>query len=345
MKGIHGGDIYRNHVYIDFSVNINPLGIPDEVEAVLHKAVKRCSQYPDIVSERLKKAVSSALTVNEEYMLFGNGASELFLGIVHAVSPRKIIIPIPSFYGYEYASEAAGSDIVYYPLKGYLSYLPDDGLLELLTEEIDILFIANPNNPTGKLMPKEYLRKLLNRCKEKDILVVLDECFIEFCGNEFSMITEIKEYDNLLLVRAFTKIYAIPGVRLGYLVCSSPSLLERIRKHLPEWNISVFAEEAGIMCMDQLEFAARTVEYVREERKFLLDGLSKLELKTFPTEANFILVYSKKPLYEELLKRGILIRSCENFRGLLRGYYRIAVKTRQENEILLKVLGELYEQD
>lgn len=342
MTGVHGGDIYRNQVNMDFSVNINPLGIPDEVEMALHKAVSRCSEYPDILAWKLKKAVSSALTIREEHLLFGNGASELFLGIVHAIRPKKTMIPIPSFYGYEYVSEAVEADMVYYPLKDNEDFFLGDKFLEKLTEDVDLLFLANPNNPTGKLMSKEYLKKLLKTCKNKGIFVVLDECFIEFCGKEFSMLTKIEEYDNLLLVRAFTKIYAIPGVRLGYLVSSNSMLLERIRKQLPEWNLSTFAQEAGIACISQSTYIAKTVDYVREERRFLLDRLKQLGLRTFTGEANFILLYSEKPLYEELLKKGILIRDCQNFRGLTQGYYRIAVKTREENEILLKAIGELY---
>lgn len=345
MKGIHGGDIYRNLVNIDFSVNINPLGIPDEVEKALHDAVGRCSKYPDIMVEKLKKSVSSALGVQEEYLLFGNGASELFLGIVHAIRPKKTLIPVPSFYGYKHASEAVDSDIIYYPLNENEEFLLNDKFFEILTEDIDLIFLANPNNPTGKLMSKEYIRKLLNICKNNNIWVVLDECFIEFSGNEFSMLTEIEDYDNLLLVRAFTKIFSIPGVRLGYMVCSNINILERIKKNLPEWNISTFAEEAGVVCASQLAFLEKTVEYVKTEREFLLDRLEQLGLRTFSSYTNFILVYSKKPLYEELLKRGILIRDCENFRGLSKGYYRVAVKTREENEILLKAIGDCNEQN
>lgn len=345
MKGIHGGDIYRNNVNVDFSVNINPLGIPDEVEKVLHEAVGRCSKYPDIMVEKLKKSVSSALGVQEEYLLFGNGASELFLGIVHAIRPKKTLIPVPSFYGYKHASEAVDSDIIYYPLNENEEFLLNDKFFEILTEDIDLIFLANPNNPTGKLMSKEYIRKLLNICKNNNIWVVLDECFIEFSGNEFSMLTEIEDYDNLLLVRAFTKIFSIPGVRLGYMVCSNINILERIKKNLPEWNISTFAEEAGVVCASQLAFLEKTVEYVKIEREFLLDRLEQLGLRTFSSYTNFILVYSKKPLYEELLKRGILIRDCENFRGLSKGYYRVAVKTREENEILLKAIGDCNEQN
>ena len=235
MSGIHGGDIYRNQVEIDFSVNINPLGMPEGVETALHEAVGRCYKYPDISSEKLKKAVSSAMAVKEAYILFGNGASEIFMGILHAVKPEKVLIPVPSFYGYEHAAEAVESEIIYFPLKEEKEFSPEEDLLEVLTEDIDLLFLANPNNPTGKLMSREYLKRLLTICREKKILVVLDECFIEYCGSKYSMLAELEEYDNLMLVRAFTKIYAIPGVRLGYLLCSNTALLEGIRRQLPEW--------------------------------------------------------------------------------------------------------------
>lgn len=340
MQAIHGGDIYRNKVDIDFSVNINPLGMPEGVEEALHKAVGLCHEYPDILVSKLRKTVSNMLSVPMEYLLFGNGASEIFLGLMHAIKPGKTMIPVPSFYGYEYAAKAVESDIIYFPLKQEQDFLPNEDLLDALSEDIDLLFLANPNNPTGKLMSRQYLEKLLRICKDRDIWVVLDECFIAFCGNEFSVLEDIENYDNLLLVRAFTKIYAIPGVRLGYLVCSNLSLLERISKHLPEWNLSTFAQEAGGACANQAAFLTETIDYIKRERQFLTDGLERLNLCTFSSGANFILIYSEKPLYEELLKRGILIRDCGNFRGLAKGYYRIAVKSRKENEKLLKVIGE-----
>lgn len=343
MRGIHGGDIYRNKVNMDFSVNINPLGMPEEVETALYEAVKACHEYPDMSAEKLKKAVSGMLSVSEEYLLFGNGASELFMGIVHAVRPEKIMIPVPSFYGYEYAAKAVESDVIYVPLKEEEGFLPDRDLLEALTEEIDLLFLANPNNPTGKRMSRGYLKELFKICWEKRIYVALDECFIEFCGNEFSMLDKIQEYENLLIVRAFTKFYAIPGVRLGYMVCSNSTLLDKIRRQLSEWNLSTFAQRAGIACSGQSSYVTKTVEYIKKEREFLAEGLKGLGLYVFPGEANFILVFSEKPLYEKLLQRGILIRDCANYRGLSEGFYRFAVKSRQENEKLLKVIGECIE--
>lgn len=190
-------------------------------------------------------------------------------------------------------------------------------------------------------MSKDKIKELLSFCRNKGIYVVLDECFIEFCGNQSSILSELEETegsDCLILVRAFTKIFAIPGVRLGYLICKNRNLRKRIARQIPEWNLSCFAQEAGILCARQTAFIIETENYVTEERKFLEEGLKRKGLQVLPSAANFIMVYSREPLYERLLEKGILIRDCSNFRGLGRGFYRIAVKTREENEQLLENL-------
>ena len=168
----------------------------------------------------------------------------------------------------------------------------------------------------------------------------MDECFISFCEGDASFVSEIEEYPNLLLVQAFTKLYAIPGVRLGFLVSGNEGLVQKIGRQLPEWNLSVFAQEAGIACAKEKEFVEQTVWYVQKERAFLAEQLQKMGLEVFDGEGNFILLYTEKPLYELLLKRGILIRDCRNFKGLTKGYYRLAVKSREENKILLREIGE-----
>ena len=168
--------------------------------------------------------------------------------------------------------------------------------------------------------------------------MVLDECFIEFCGERFSMISEIEEFPHLILVRAFTKIFAIPGVRLGYLVCKSKSILTKRARQLPEWNLSCFAQEAGCICAKQTEFIIKTEIFIKKERESMEEELVRKGFKIFPSMANFILIHSEENLYERLLEKGILIRDCSNFRGLGKGFYRIAVKRREENEILLRNL-------
>lgn len=336
--GVHGGDIYRNQVNIDFSVNVNPLGTPEDVKAAMRQAVEVCGRYPDMEAEELKQSVSSLLGVPKEYLLFGNGASELFMAIAHGIKPGKAVIPVPSFYGYEYAAKAAGCNVVYYGLKQEDHFCMTEDIYSVLTEGTDLLFLANPNNPTGTLHGGEKMGGLLQHCREQGITVVLDECFIEFSGGRFSMLSGIEDFDNLILVRAFTKVFAIPGVRLGYLVCKNDRILMRIASQLPEWNLSCFAQAAGCVCARQKEFLAETERLTAAERQFLEEGLRRIGFQVFPSRANFLLVYSKDPLYEKLLEQGILIRDCSNFRGLCRGFYRIAVKGRRENEILLNAM-------
>ena len=338
---IHGGDVYRNHVDIDFSINVNPLGTPECVKEALHRAVEMCGKYPDMEAERLKEAVGTFLGVPKQYLLFGNGASELFMAVVHGIKPKKVVIPMPSFYGYEYAAKSVDSEMIYYEMNQEDNFCVTEDMNRILTEDVDLLFLANPNNPIGNLLDKEMIKKLLLHCRDKGIYVVVDECFIEFCGNQFSLLPEIRESEHLILVRAFTKIFSIPGVRLGYLVCKSKAVHTKIARQLPEWNLSCFAQEAGCICAKQAEFILKTKNYIEYERQFMEKGLMQLGLRTFPSMSNFITVYSDKPLYGKLLKRGILIRDCSNFRGLGKGFYRIAVKSREENEILLKAIESL----
>lgn len=342
---IHGGDIYRNSVKLDFSVNINPFGVPRSVKEALHRAIGKCTLYPDMEAQELKEAVGRMLFVPKECLLFGNGASELFMAITHAIKPKKTVIPVPSFYGYEYAATAAESEILYYELKRENDFCVTNGLCESLTEDVSLLFLANPNNPTGCLLRRETAGTLLRRCLEKGIYVVVDECFIEFCEGRPSLLSELAKNDRLLIVRSFTKIFSIPGVRLGYLLCKNRALLTKVAGQLPEWNLSCFAQEAGCACAGEKAFLAETESLIRRERAFLTESLKQRGFLVFPSEANFILFYRKEEtggatLYEQLLRQGILIRDCGNFRCLENGFYRIAVKTREENVRLLHALEQ-----
>ena len=342
-KAIHGGDIYRNQVRLDFSVNVNPLGMPDGVEAALHEAVCSVQEYPDMEALALKESLAEKLAVPEEKLLFGNGASELLMAVVHALHPTKIMIPSPSFYGYQHAAKAAGSKVIPLMLKEENGFLLTEELFTVLEQERpELLILANPNNPTGVLTSKEYLKQLLEKCRKTNTFLLLDECFIEFCEGQDTMLSEIWKEDRLLLLRAFTKSFAIPGVRLGYLVGSTEELLIRIREQLPEWNLSVFAQKAGQACLssENEAYLTETVRYVKKERQFLTEELQQMGIRILQGEANFLLFYCEENLYEKLLRRGILIRDCSNFEGLSQGYYRIAVKRYEENLQLLEAIKE-----
>lgn len=340
---IHGGDIYRNEVKLDFSVNVNPLGVPARVAQAMSQVVGLCSRYPDIRAEALKCSIEGMTGVDRESILCGNGASELFLVIMHALKPRKTAIPVPSFFGYEYAATAAGSEIVPMAIPAKDQFCLTEDLFQDIDEDVDLLILANPNNPVGNLIPRESLERLIEVCHKKNIVVVADECFIEFTGKEetHSLKHAISAYPNLIVVRAFTKIFAIPGVRLGYLFCQNLMLRNAIERQLPEWNLSVFAQAAGVAACKESDYLGQTVRWLQQERAYLAEQLRQVGIRVFPSETNFILVQSELPLHEELLKRRILIRDCSNFRGLENGFFRIAVKSHEENKELLRVIGEL----
>ena len=353
MKSIHGGDIYNNKVNMDFSVNINPLGIPDTVKEAMSDALSYADRYPDIACSGLKKALAGYFTqqgcsIQSGGIIPGNGASELFMAIAHAIKPKKAVLLAPGFLGYEHVLGAVGCDIRYFILDEQNDFSPaarTDALMDMLTDDTDIFFIANPNNPTGHLADSTFMKQIIKHCKEKHIYVVADECFMGFCEKNHSVLSLLCDYDNLLVVRAFTKLFAIPGVRLGYMVSKNDTVRRKVQSNLPEWNVSVLAQMAGEACIREFGYIKETSEYVGRQRRQLSDGLKKLGFKVYKSDADFILFYSKLPLYDILLDRGILIRDCSNYVGLSQGYFRVAVKTYDENVRLLKVIGECIEKN
>lgn len=340
----HGGDIYRNQIRLDFSVNTNPLGMPDSVKEALHQAVEEAENYPDIRAQALSAAVAEQLQVQKEQLVFGNGASELFHAVLHAIKPSKILIPVPSFLGYEEAAKAIDCEVIFYEMKKEENFCLTDRILDVLDENISLVFLANPNNPVGNLVEPELIFQIAEKCRQCDITLVLDECFMELTGKEqtYSFFKRLDEFPNVVVIRAFTKLYAIPGVRLGYLVCEQ-NLAEKIRLQLPEWNLSVFAQRAGVAAIKEQEYIARAVVCIQTQRQFLLEELQAAGCSVFDSDADYLLFYSEMPLYELFLQRGILIRDCSNFRGLQRGYYRIAVKSEEQNRMFAEVLREIHE--
>ena len=354
---IHGGDIYRNRVDADFSVNINPFGVPAPVREAMVRSLDDAEKYPDIRYEKLKCACAEKLGIKAEYLVFGNGSSELFMAVSHACRPKNTLIPVPSFYGYEHAFDASG--IRYYQMKEEDGFSLTDDFLAELDEDTDMVVLASPNNPTGALTGEALLLKILDTCREKKIRLVLDECFTEFAGGEYSLISRVEEYPNLCIIRSFTKIYAIPSVRLGFLICADTDMIKAVNSCLPEWNVSGIAEAAGLACLSCDDYVKKSTEYVKTERQYLKEELIKCGMKVYDSSADFLLIRDERfirnglpesesagqgSLYRELLKEGILIRDCSNFRGLREGYYRIAVKTHKENMRLTDEIKKLYKE-
>lgn len=347
VQAKHGGDIYRHTVKLDYSVNINPLGMPGEIVSALQEAVFHCDRYPDDTCQELIQVLAEKTGLKEDQILCGNGASDILMGIVHAIRPKKALVFAPSFYGYIHALLSVGCEIVYEVLQEKECFQIPVDFAGRIPEDIDMLFLCIPNNPTGVLLPKEQLLAIFQQCKKKGIYVVLDECFLEFTKDyqELSGEQFVETFPNLCVVNAFTKTYAIPGIRLGY-ACAEPSLISKIASQLAEWRVSIPAMAAGLAALrmeqkDGSAYLERTRELLAQERQYLMGEFDKMGICYYPSEADFILFQSKLPLYELLLERGILIRHAANYKGLSKDYYRIAVKKHEDNIVLIRMLQEL----
>lgn len=343
---MHGGDIYRNNIHFDFSVNINPLGVPSEVQWVLTEAALHASKYPDILHEQLVKGTAAIYDLIENEVVYGNGASELIMAICHAFKPKKALLLAPSFSGYEHGIEGASPDcnIVYHYLQEEDDFAVKEDLIAKVKEEKpNILFLTTPNNPNGLLMDSGLLKDVVAQCEKQNTITVVDECFLTLTGKEkeLSLAYNIRNYKNVIVLRAFTKTYAIPGVRIGYAICRQ-SVADAIKMHLPEWNLSIFAQMAGAECLKHQDYVTESVRVINDGRTYLSSGLEDLGFKVFPSDSNYILFKSDiTDLKEKLLEYNILIRDCSDFKGLSKGFYRVAIKQHNENEGLLSAIESI----
>lgn len=350
MKNSHGGNIdeikrnYKIKDLVDFSANINPLGLSKTVKEAMINAIEDVVHYPDITYLDLINRISEFENVEKNNIFLGNGAAEVIFNIVRGLKPKRALLYGPSFSEYREALSSVDCNIDYYVLKDKCNL--DLGILDMINKETDIIFICNPNNPTGALCKRDMIEEIIKASKRKDVTVVIDESFLEFVRNskEFTLINSLKHYDNVIIVKSLTKIFAFPGIRLGYGLTKNKEYLEKINKNTISWSVNTIANKAGIAALKESLYIKNTISFVEEENKFLFNNLSLFkDLKVFKGYANFIFFKTFKniDLKEELLKYGILIRSCENYIGLDMSYYRVAVRSREENIKLIKSLQEI----
>ena len=338
----HGGDIYQNRDLLDFSINVNPMGMPEGVRNAARTGVDLAEKYPDTECRELRSALAVFHKVPAEYIICANGAAELIYSLVMAVRPGKAIVPVSSFFEYQKALEIAGCEIISYRMTEENKFILSEDFTDYLTEDVDIVFLCNPNNPTGHIIKESLLCRVIRICREKNILLVMDECFLDFVtGKEtLSLLSYVKDTSKVFLLKAFTKLYAMPGLRLGYGICSDCKLLSQIKERTQPWNVSIPAQMAGIAALREVEFRIKTGQFVDKERVYIQEELEKAGYTVWDSRANFVFFYSKTELYEFCLQHQILIRDCSNFMGLGQGYYRIAVRRHEDNQKILKVLRE-----
>ena len=343
MEYGHGGDIYTYRDMLDFSVNVNPLGLSRKVIEAAKKGVERAAQYPDSRCRELRAALSEKMGIPGECFIFGNGAADLFFSLVLAEKPKRAVIPVPAFSEYAHALRTVGCRIEEYVLRREEQFTLTEDFLECLTPETDIVFLCSPSNPAGQVIPRELLCRIADRCEVAQIRLVVDECFIDFLSepSEFTMERMSEQYSCLFVVQAFTKIHAIPGLRLGYGITSDLELLERIQQVRQPWSVSTPAQAAGLAALQDSDRVQAARELVCSERRRMEKELREAGVEVIPSKTNFILMYSQYDLFSLLKDRGILIRDCSNYSGLGKGWYRTAVRRKEENDRLLEAIRQI----
>ena len=341
-KNPHGGDIYAGDIQLDFSANINPLGMPEGVRDAIVHALESADRYPDPYCRALRAAIAKAEDVPEDYVICGSGASELIYTFADAFRPSSAAELAPTFSEYTRAVARLGCDMVRYPLSEEKRLVPDAGLLGFLRETRPaVFFLCNPNNPTGRLAEPQLLEELLTVCEEQGTFVFADECFLDLTDGGESLKPYLARHPQLFILKAFTKSYGMAGVRLGYGLCADADILRDMAAAAPPWNVSSLAQAAGIAALRETEFLEKTRALVKTERAWMADELTSLGCRVIPSDANYLLFQAAPGLDGALREKGILIRSCENYEGLSSGWYRTAVRTHAENETLIQTIREI----
>lgn len=390
---IHGGDVYtkgllQGRELIDYSSNINPLGVPKSFMDNLNEGVSALTRYPDIQYRGVLKALKEYTNCPEECFVLGNGAAEI-IDLVIACH-RSLLIVVPSFVEYEIDAKKWNCSIEYSYLKEsscheefscaekpfnseeysnlkkcshlkeainknkylQLSYDYEDILNKL--QKVDAVILGNPNNPNGNIIDKTKFQEILQYCESKNKVIIIDEAFIEFTGNEkHSFAEEVKKYKCLFVIRALTKFFAVPGIRFGYGISSNHDLIKNIKEKQNPWNINCFAEVAARHVLRDEEYIEQSKQWIRKERLGFLENLKDISFmdKVFFSYGNYVLCKLKglafekelnsEIFYSSCLAEGFLIRKCDNYRGLDEKYIRLAIKDRNNNEKLLTILRNL----
>lgn len=348
MELIHGGDWagYRAEFgcdALDFSANVSPLGLPAGVAEAITAALATADCYPDPLCRALRAKLAAAEGVPADWILCGNGAADLIFRLVLALRPRRALLPAPTFAEYAAALDTIGCRTERFPLVEANDFAVTDVFLDAVTDNTDIVFLCQPNNPTGQVTPPALVEALLHRCTECGAVLVVDECFLDFLPDRDTLTAKLLLCDapNLIILKAFTKLYAMAGVRLGYALCSDSAVLTKMRTAGQPWAVSSLAQAAGLAALDETGYAERVRALVAVQRPRLAADLRALGLRVVDGRANYLLFQAPADFGEKLRRHGAVVRSCANYPGLDASWYRTAVRTAPENEQLLKTLREV----
>ena len=329
---------------IDFSSNINPNVIPNLQDYIV-KGLQECRTYPDISYTNLRTNISEYIGIDKDFIVPGNGATEIIYLLMKNINKRLAILN-PTFSEYKRSAELNNLEVIELNLDKENNFELNIQEIKNNIDKFDSLFICNPNNPNGKV---KYLKDLLDLMKQNNKLLIVDETFMEFVENEkdYSLTKYILEYENLFIIKAVTKFFGLPGLRLGYAITSNKSLLEKIYYYKEPWTINSFADNLSNYIFKEVDYIKNSKDYYVKERRYMIDSLKEIrDLKVYDTDTNFILLKlnkknSKQVKHEMLRDAKILIRDASNFEGLDDRFIRVAIKAHEENEIFIKQMKNL----
>lgn len=366
MEYQHGGDVYSNSVELDYSANINPFGMPERVKEAAVRSLEYSGRYPDSTCGSLRRALAAFHGLDPEMVACGNGAADMIFGLVLAIKPRRALVTAPTFSEYEQALDTVGCRTDYLYLREEQGFaLQETEFTAALDSGPELVFLCNPNNPTGVPVPGEMVRTIARHCRERNICLAVDECFCDFLteGDSCSIIPFLRSYPNVFVLKAFTKLYAMAGLRLGYGLCADRERTEAVNRVRQPWSVSNVAQAAGLAALEEKNYVEMSVRRIASQRQWLVEKLKEMGLIVYDSRANYIFFRdpweeagrcahgeeAARPssghrqgwLYGELLQQRILIRSCGNYRGLDSSYYRICVRDREDNRHLAETMAAL----
>ena len=373
MSKIHGGNIFQfaheqqiePYEVVDFSANINPLGPSQRGLDALNAQLRYISHYPDATNDDVLNAIADTYGMDKHQIMVGNGAAELLYAICRLPGYTGAFVPAPGFSEYKEALEASKipvRDIFYRPReddngKPYFEvpYLA----LETFAAELKgqdgriIVFLGNPNNPDGTLLDKDHIRTVASMLKDANSLLVIDESFIDFVGNdplqdnEHSMRSLVNEFDNIIVVHSFTKFYAVPGLRIGA-AFTNKTLITQLQQYIPSWSVNTLAQAYTKSALNDVDYIKRTKQELNEERAFMYNALDAIEgITVYPPSANFMLFQVNQEgitanyINEELKKYNMIVRNCDSYVGLTNHWVRIAIKDHDTNIKLVDKLTDI----
>lgn len=349
----HGGNIYRaarelgiqKEELIDFSSNINPLGIPARIKGLFRESIDEFSYYPEISYSKVKEALAQYNNISPELVSPGNGAIELIYLYLQQLKPKRALITAPTFSEYSRALSSVGSVIDHFPLREKNNFaLESERLIEELGKGYELLVLCNPSNPTGSFTPLREIERIAGAAAKFGVKMLVDEAFIDFTGEMERASAILLKAPHIFVIRALTKFFALPGLRLGYALSYDRESLKLIESRRPPWSINSLAAIAAVESIEEEDYIRESIDFMNLEKRRLYGELAKIEgLKPYPPAVNFILIRLEGSIRSDELKRrlleeNILIRQAGNFQGLDESYIRVAVKSREANDRLIESL-------